>query len=216
MESSAIDLSRFASTLFSDDSPLGDYGQRLLREPLSDRRGRAVQGDRWLMTLGWRLSEDIRGDVYLHHAGVTNGARSILAVWPEAGLAVALLSNASWTGRMEDTAVAFALATQSESVDCDDFGRHEIHGQFRDVPITGSMSWQESVSSCRALLQGDNELSEWLGRFNYGNAGAQALIRLDGEHWGLVTSIGISVLNRKEAHFDGLVGSSPLVMISSP
>lgn len=217
MESSAVDVSLFASTLFGEHGVLGEAGQQLLAAPMPDRNGNIVTAERWSMTLGWRRSQDVRGDTFLHHAGVTNGARSILAVWPETGLAVALLSNASWSGRMEDTAVAFALAAQADesladksSADCPDPGRYEYSGRSRDAAIEGTITWQHSAAACAALLAGDNELTAWFSRFNYGVVDEQPLIWLGNSRWGLVSSIGVSILSRNGMRLEGLVASGSL------
>jgi len=42
---------------------------------------------------GWRIGKDTRGARILHHGGTIEGGRAFLFVWPEDGVAVALLSN---------------------------------------------------------------------------------------------------------------------------
>jgi CubicO group peptidase (beta-lactamase class C family) len=59
--------------------------------------------------IGWRLSSDRDGRRVLEHAGSMEGARSVLCVYPEHGLVIALMTNASWRARIELTARLFAL-----------------------------------------------------------------------------------------------------------
>lgn len=47
--------------------------------------------------LGWRIDEDASGRKQIHHAGSMNGCRSMLLVYPQHGLAVALLGNLTGT-----------------------------------------------------------------------------------------------------------------------
>lgn len=212
MESNAIDLSVFASSLFGPLGPLSQEGLLLLTKPMPNRHGDIVVADRWVMTFGWRRSTDVRGDVYLHHAGVTNGARSVLAIWPKSGLAVSLLSNASWTGRMEDTAVAFALAATRTNIEknCADLGQQAYAGLFRETSIAVSIDWQDLPVPCQGQLIGDNALTEWLGRFNFGTPNGHALFRIVDNRWGLVTPIGISILTGDTTQLSGTVGSGLL------
>ena len=214
MESSATSLSLFASSLFGSKSLLRQQGQDLLVEPLPDRTGEVVATDRWTMTLGFRRSSDPSGKPFLHHAGVTNGARSILAVWPESRLAVALLSNASWTGRMEDTAVALALATTDAELasSCEEKGEMSYGGRFNDAPMVATIDWRKSEKGCRGQLSGENALAGWLSRFNFVETSAYPLIPISNERWLLVSPIGISILAGDATHLSGHLGSRRLTL----
>jgi hypothetical protein len=215
MESTATELSNFASSLFGPRGLLGASGLRLLTQPLPDRDGDIVIADRWVMTLGWRQSTDVRGELYIHHAGVTNGARSILAIWPKSGLAVSLLSNAAWTGRMEDTAVAFALAAEHTGVEknCADFISQSYRGFFREQPIAATIKWQVSEDFCQGRLEGTNALTEWLSQFNFSNPNGHTLVQLIKNRWGLVSPIGVSILTGDLNEFSGLVGSGEVMLV---
>jgi CubicO group peptidase (beta-lactamase class C family) len=215
MESTATELSNFTSSLFGPRGLLSPLGQRLLTQPLPDRNGDIVITNRWVMTLGWRQSTDIRGERYIHHSGVTNGARSILAIWPKSGLAVSLLSNAAWTGRMEDTAVAFALASERAGVEknCVETISQSYRGSFREQPITATIKWQDSAGYCPGRLEGTNALTEWLSQFNFSNPNGHKLVHLIKNRWGLVTPIGISILTGDPSKFSGLVGSGEVVFV---
>ena len=60
------------------------------------------------VALGWRVGVDADGHAIAHHAGVTDGARSALVLWPGEGVAVSLLSNASWVSSIERSAMLLA------------------------------------------------------------------------------------------------------------
>ncbi|MDJ0938864.1 MAG: serine hydrolase domain-containing protein [Woeseiaceae bacterium] len=212
MAATTIALTDFVSSEFGGSGQLGDEGIALLVAPLPDRAGRTVDAGRWQMTLGWRRSFDANGDVYLHHAGVTNGARSIVAVWPDSGKAVALLSNASWTGRMEDTAVAFALADAQAAGNCAVDGAVDYSGSFGDDAMSATIEWRNTASGCRGGLRGDNALSRWAARFNFGDADELALLRLDEQRWGLVSPVGIAILSGDINSLTGTVGSRQLTL----
>jgi serine beta-lactamase-like protein LACTB, mitochondrial len=57
---------------------------------------------------GWRHSQDQDGRRLVHHAGNAIGARSALVLYPQQGVSVSLLSNASWVASIEQTAQMLA------------------------------------------------------------------------------------------------------------
>lgn len=59
---------------------------------------------------GWRRGIDPAGRRMLHHAGTAVGARSALLLYPEKVTSVALLSNASWTSAIEQSAQMLSAA----------------------------------------------------------------------------------------------------------
>ncbi|MEE2566806.1 serine hydrolase domain-containing protein [Hyphobacterium marinum] len=56
-----------------------------------------ADGEETLVGLGWRIDTDATGRVRYHHAGMQEGARAVLVVYPEHGVAVALMSNLGGT-----------------------------------------------------------------------------------------------------------------------
>ena len=50
-------------------------------------------GKETIVGLGWRIAKDTQGRQLYHHAGNINGGRSVLMIYPESGLVIALLSN---------------------------------------------------------------------------------------------------------------------------
>ncbi len=54
---------------------------------------RTTGGDTTAVGLGWRIGHDLEGRVVHHHAGSMEGARSVLMVYPSAGVVVAMLAN---------------------------------------------------------------------------------------------------------------------------
>lgn len=66
--------------------------------------GKAAGEDGYSVGFGWRIGADPDGAPFVHHNGMTQGARSTLGLWRGERTAVSLLSNASWVSRMEPTA----------------------------------------------------------------------------------------------------------------
>jgi len=59
--------------------------------------------------IGWRIVRDSSNRQVLHHAGSINGGRTVLIIYPDSGLLIALLSNLSQTPlAIEQTAVTIA------------------------------------------------------------------------------------------------------------
>lgn len=76
--------------------------------PAKFNDGGIIRDRNYEVALGWRRQQGPEGATWFHHAGVTDGARAIVAIDPARGLAVAILSNASWTADMFGSAVALA------------------------------------------------------------------------------------------------------------
>lgn len=66
---------------------------REMMTPLSPRDGKAPVPT----GVAWRIDKDPKGRTRWHHAGAIDGGRSQLVVYPDAGMAVALMSNLSET-----------------------------------------------------------------------------------------------------------------------
>ena len=69
--------------------------------------GELISDRNYQVALGWRKQKALNDEVFYHHAGVTDGARSIALINPRNGTSVVILSNASWTADMFQTAFAF-------------------------------------------------------------------------------------------------------------
>jgi CubicO group peptidase (beta-lactamase class C family) len=57
--------------------------------------------------LGWRIATDSLGRRYAHHGGASTGGRAFILVYPEQGVAVAILANTE-SSFGEAEALAFA------------------------------------------------------------------------------------------------------------
>ncbi|MGH9840036.1 MAG: serine hydrolase domain-containing protein [Blastocatellia bacterium] len=70
---------------------------------------RTSSGQETGVGIGWRMMTDLWGRRFVHHSGSQPGSRSVLVVYRDAGVVVALLSNLSGTpGFVEGTAQAIA------------------------------------------------------------------------------------------------------------
>jgi serine beta-lactamase-like protein LACTB, mitochondrial len=70
---------------------------------------RLPSGEETGVGIGWRRSRDMDGRRVLEHAGGMEGARSVVALFPEEGVAVAAMTNTSWSSSIEETAHLLAL-----------------------------------------------------------------------------------------------------------
>ena len=107
-------LARFGSRVLDGDVVAPRTVEWMLQPSLL-ADGTPVRERDYTVGLGWRTSRDVDGERIAHHAGVTNGARSALVLWPQRGMSASILSNASWVSSIEQTAVM--LAAPFKSVD---------------------------------------------------------------------------------------------------
>ena len=84
---SARDVARFGSAFFE---PGYLRSETLATVFSSQKTGAGVETG---TGLGWRIGKDAAGRVIWHHSGSQDGCRSILLVYPEERLAIALLGN---------------------------------------------------------------------------------------------------------------------------
>ncbi len=66
-------------------------------------------GEKTGVGIGWRQSWDMDGRTVFEHAGAMGGARSILSIFPEDNLIVAIMANTYSPGNIEETAHMIAL-----------------------------------------------------------------------------------------------------------
>lgn len=83
-------------------------------QPTRFGNGEPVHAANYDVAFGWRVGHDRDGAPIAHHAGTTTGARSMLMLWPDHGVASALLSNASWVASMDSTAEILAAPFRPE------------------------------------------------------------------------------------------------------
>lgn len=105
MLATAIDVARLGAALL-DPAVLAPATFERFATPVRLADGRPAGELRFTMGIGWRVSRDAQGRRFVHHSGITAGARAHLSVYPEERLAVALLSNASWTSALDLTTTA--------------------------------------------------------------------------------------------------------------
>jgi CubicO group peptidase (beta-lactamase class C family) len=63
--------------------------------------------------IAWRNSFDVAGHRVVEHAGSMGGTRTVLAMYPESRIAIAIMTNADWSSLIEETAhlLAFPFLT---------------------------------------------------------------------------------------------------------
>jgi serine beta-lactamase-like protein LACTB len=99
--SSAEELARFGLGVFSPGY-LPDSVRTILLTPQHTADGTAIP-----VGLGWRIARDSLGRRYVHHGGASTGGRAFILVYPDQGVAVAILTNTE-AGLGEAEALAFA------------------------------------------------------------------------------------------------------------
>ena len=84
---SAADLARFGAAMAQP----GFLSARTYSEVFTPQS--TTSGDATPVGLGWNIDRDDAGRLRYHHAGLQQGTRSVLLIYPEAGVSVALMSN---------------------------------------------------------------------------------------------------------------------------
>ena len=160
--SSAVDLAHFGDAVLH--SPLIDPETRsLLFRPVRLSNGEKIGDYLYEVAFGWRVGKDWSDRTVYHHAGATQGARSVLILYPEFGLSIAFLSNASWTSGIERTGFALAnIVLENQSRVMFD-GQRDFTGSFDGREISGTLHCDQG--SCR-FSDNQGPLTEWLMRYS--------------------------------------------------
>ena len=82
---------------------LGGWLERDIVRTMFERQ-RLASGEVLAIGFGWRHSFDMQGRSVMEHAGGMEGARSVLTLFPEQRLVIAVMVNASWPSSIEETA----------------------------------------------------------------------------------------------------------------
>lgn len=131
---------------------------------------------------GWRSGRDLDGDRTAHHAGVTVGARSALVLYPDLGIGVSVLSNASWVSSIEQTAMMLAAPFKpivaSEPVVCPTQAV-AYKGEYEGKTLAGTAHVVVEDGACTATLSVSNAFGDWLNSFMQKDAETIKLIGLD-------------------------------------
>jgi serine beta-lactamase-like protein LACTB, mitochondrial len=166
----------------------------------------SVAGERdYRVGFGWRVGHDADGAAYVHHSGITAGARSTLGLWREERIAVSLLSNAEWVSRIEPTAqmlaAPFRAAPAGLMPTACPVGATRYTGRFGNKPVEGAVAFRFEKSLCIGTLDQHEAMREAFGTAMQRSDAPLTLVGLDSggglARAGLVNPYGIADLRAK-------------------
>jgi CubicO group peptidase (beta-lactamase class C family) len=148
---------------------------------------------------GWRIGRDQDGARIVHHAGVTDGARSALVLYPESGDSVSVLSNARWTASIEQTAMMlaapFRVAAASNAARSCPLTATRFEGRFGSEAIRGAARFELNDGVCRGRISATNAFGVWLNSFPQRDAAELQIIGVTSDgaltRAALVTPVGV-------------------------
>jgi len=196
---SAADLAYFGDAVLHSPQ-LGEETRELLFQPVRLSDGGKTGRYFYEVAFGWRVGKDLSGRTVYHHAGVTQGARSALILYPESGLSIAFLSNAAWTASVERTGFALANIVLENQSPATPSGHHNFTGVFDGNEISGTFSCDAGNVTCR-LSDDLGALSEWLLQYSPNKelkmGWPSLLVRGEsGQALKIVTSVGVVEMRR--------------------
>jgi len=169
---------------------------------------------------GWRVAQDADGARIAHHAGVTDGARSALVLWPERKLSASVLSNALWVASIEQTATLLAAPFQADAdkpslperacpVEANTY-----QAEFEGKPFAGRIRFAAEDGICVGTMSlSSGPLRDWLNGFPQRDADALKLVGLDAgggfSRAALATPIGLHDLRADPVGADYRVQFGP-------
>lgn len=170
--------------------------------PVQLTNGKAAGEDDYSVGFGWRIGVDSDGAAFVHHNGVTLGARSTIGLWRGERTAVSLLSNASWVSRMEPTAQMIAAPFRPVpaglvSAACP-LGARRYSGTFGDAAVEGIVRFRIERGLCVGIAEQHPAMRAYFGTAMQRTDAALTIVGLDPEgnlaRAGLVNPFGIADL----------------------
>ncbi|WP_439567179.1 serine hydrolase domain-containing protein [Sphingopyxis sp.] len=151
---------------------------------------------------GWRIGRDTDGADFVHHSGITVGARSTLGVWREERAAVSLLSNSEWVSRIEPTAQMLAAPFRRvpaglNTAACP-VGAQRYSGTFGDAAVEGTVRFRIEQGLCVGTADQHTAMRAYFGTAMQRSDAPLTLVGLDPKgglgRAGLVNPFGIADL----------------------
>ena len=164
--------------------------------------GKAAGEDDYGVGFGWRIGVDTDGAPFVHHNGVTLGARSTIGLWRGERTAVSLLSNAAWVSRMEPTAQMIAAPFRAVpaglvSTPCP-IGARRYSGTFGDAAVEGVVRFRIEQGLCVGTAAQHPAMRAYFGTAMQRTDAALTIVGLDPSggfaRAGLVNPFGIADL----------------------
>ena len=207
----ATDLARFGGRLMAGEIVSSDtFEWMLVPARLADGSivtddDRTPGGGPTSVGFGWRSARDADGERMAHHAGVTNGARSTLVLYPDHKVATSLLSNALWVSAIEQTAIMLAApfkAVDPPSAVACPTQAVAYEGEYDGKPLSGTAHVALEDGVCTAVITVQNAFGEWLNGFLQKDAETLQIIGVDANggflRAALVTPIGVYDLRTQD------------------
>jgi CubicO group peptidase (beta-lactamase class C family) len=132
---------------------------------------------------GWRTLKDEDGEAVARHAGVADGARSALVLYPQRRFAVGLLSNALWASSIEQSAMTMSAPfrgseTWGAARPCPTQMK-AYAGTFDDKPISGTATFAVENGLCVGVMSVDGPFAKWMNDLPQKDATRLRLVGLD-------------------------------------
>ncbi len=151
--------------------------------------------------IGWRLSDDFADGKVAEHAGIMEGARSMLTLYPDEKIAVSFMTNRRWGTFGNRTVHILKHVLLSEDIESTLTRKSEYGGSYRGEQVNGRISIDKGMGS----LTVPPSFKEWvvmpdLEELNF--------YYIKNDIWALVTPFGLLDLRLKkvgDAKYKGLV-----------
>ncbi len=185
-----------------------------MQEPVRLADGTPAGEDGYQLGFGLRVERDEDGQRLAHHSGVTDGARSVLLLYPDQGVAVSILSNALWVSSIERSARTLSAPFRPAPPDLParpcPVEAVRYQGAYGDQPIEGSARFRVEDGICVGELSVANAFGAWMNGPPQRDAASVQLIGIDADggfsRAALVTPVGAYELRAGGQEFVSLIG----------
>lgn len=163
MSGTAPDLARFGGNMLAGKI-VSHATFEWMMEPTKLNNGASVSERDYTVGFGLRSGKDLDGERVAHHAGVTQGARSVLLFYPDQKFAISILSNAPWISAIEQTAITLSAPMRSQKgavIRACPVKASRYEGIYDGKSVNGSASFTFENGICSGKISAAAPIASW-------------------------------------------------------
>ena len=139
----------------------------------------------------WRIGEDEQGRRVIHHSGSMGGARTTIAIWPETGEAIALMTNVVWPSDIHLTGMLMMEAWREDGGGGLETGTTAYRGDMVRNDVAAVATGELALEGESGWITTPEPFADWTGDLTVER---MPIRHLAGNRYALVSPFGLMPL----------------------
>ena len=149
---------------------------------------RTNDGEETGVGIVWRIGEDGQGRRVIHHSGSMGGARTTVAIWPETGEAIALMTNIVWPSDIHLTGMMMMEAWREDPSGGLEVGAAAYNGEMVRGDEAAAATGELSLEGESGWITTPEPFAEWAGDLTVER---MPIRHIAGDRYALVSPFGL-------------------------